>query len=473
MSQVIPATDSPRISMRAIFAPLSLLMLFFVLSFTDRVQANDTLKLTFWVITAGFIAWYVLMLVNMVRNRYESGVTLRISKSHYVQMLMHLSIFVYWGWYWPQVYDQAVLIFAQLVFVNLIDVLLSWTRGRAWVLGFGRFPIIFSTNLFLWFRDDWFYYQFVMVAFGLIAKELFTWMRDGRRVHIFNPSAISLAVASMILILTNMTEISWGPAISNTLDIPPYMYFLIFMTGLVVQYLFNVTLVTLATAITLMVVGAAYFQVTGTYFFVTSDIPIAVFLGLHLLVTDPVTSPKTSLGKILFGVLYALSVMLLFEVLEAFGAPTFFDKLLFVPLLNASIIMLDRLGRRINIDVLSRLFKSFNTYQLNLIHMTLWIVVFFGWYASGHMGISHPGRQYDFWQGACEEGKRKACMNLFQFTELECDKGNPVACAQLGVLYHNGKGVVRNQQKAYKAVNRSCSMGFQPACQRLEEFLPE
>lgn len=104
--------------------------------------------------------------------------------------------------------------------------------------------------------------------------------------------------------------------------------------------------------------------------------------------------------------------------------------------------------------------------------MILWIVVFFGWYASGHMGISHPGRQYDFWQGACEENKRKACMNLFQFTELECDKGNPLACAQLGVLYRNGKGVEPNQQEAYKAVNRSCSMGFQPACQRLKEFLP-
>ena len=91
MSQVFPATASPRISIRAIFAPLSLLVLFLALSFTERVQANDTLKLTFWVITAGFFAWYVLMLVNMVRNRYESGVTLRISKSHYVQMLMHLT----------------------------------------------------------------------------------------------------------------------------------------------------------------------------------------------------------------------------------------------------------------------------------------------------------------------------------------------------------------------------------------------
>lgn len=473
MSQVLSATDSSRLSMRAVLAPLSLLILFFALSLSERVQANEILKLTFWTITAGFAVWYALMLLSMSKNRYTPAITLRIRKSHYVQVMMHSSIFIYWGFYWPQVPEQAVLILAQLVFVTLIDVLLSWTRGQAWVFGFGRIPIIFSTNLFLWFKDDWFYYQFVMVAFGLFAKQMFTWVRDGQRVHIFNPSAISLAVASTILIFTNSTDISWGPAISNTLDAAPYMYVLIFMTGIVVQYLFRVTLVTLATALTLLVVGAIYYQATGVYFFATSDIPIAVFLGLHLLVTDPVTSPKTNLGKILFGIFYALSVMLLFEVLGAFGAPTFYDKLLSVPFLNASIILLDRLGRRIDIKALSNLFKSFNSYQLNLIHMAVWIVIFFSWFLSGHVSKAHPGREYTFWEHACQDDRRGACKNLFEFTRLECEKNNPLACAQLGVLYRNGRGVERDLEKAYAAVRRSCSMGFTPACQRLEEFRPK
>ena len=44
--------------------------------------------------------------------------------------------------------------------------------------------------------------------------------------------------------------------------------------------------------------------VTGVPYFVDSEIPSAVFLGLHLLVTDPSTSPRTPLGRAIFGVLY-------------------------------------------------------------------------------------------------------------------------------------------------------------------------
>jgi hypothetical protein len=65
--------------------------------------------------------------------------------------MCQLSVYAYWGWYWPPVYDFAPLLAAQLVFAYAFDVLLSWTRRGSYVLGFGPFPIIFSTNLFLWF----------------------------------------------------------------------------------------------------------------------------------------------------------------------------------------------------------------------------------------------------------------------------------------------------------------------------------
>ncbi len=67
-----------------------------------------------------------------------------------------------------------------------------------------------------------------------------------------------------------------------------------------------------------------------------------MFLGLHLLVTDPSTSPRTPLGKTVFGVLYGLGVFGLYALLEALGAPTFYDKLLCVPLLNLSVQRIDR-----------------------------------------------------------------------------------------------------------------------------------
>ena len=49
-----------------------------------------------------------------------------------------------------------------------------------------------SMNLFLWFRDDWFYLQFVMVAIIVFGKEFLRWKRDGHVTHIFNPSAFAL-----------------------------------------------------------------------------------------------------------------------------------------------------------------------------------------------------------------------------------------------------------------------------------------
>ena len=53
------------------------------------------------------------------------------------------------------------------------------------MLGFGPFPILFSTNLFLWFRDDWFYLQFLMIGVGFLGKEFVRWQRDGRSWALF------------------------------------------------------------------------------------------------------------------------------------------------------------------------------------------------------------------------------------------------------------------------------------------------
>ena len=454
---------------RLYFIPLALISLFFSLGFSDRVLANDTLRITFFTISGLLLFCYIVMLVFIRIRKSATEIILIVIKPHYVQMLMHLCIFAYWGWYWPQVYDQAILIFAQLVFVHIVDLLFRWSRGEPWILGFGRFPIIFSTNLFLWFRDDWFYYQFLMIAFGIIAKDYFTWVKDGRRTHIFNPSAISLSVVSLLLIITDSTHIGWGLEISNTLNIPPHMYIEIFILGLIVQYLFQVTLVTLATVISLLLLGFIYYQFTGVYFFYTSDIPIAVFLGLHLLVTDPSTSPRTVVGKFIFGFLYGVSVMALFEILEFYGQPTFYDKLLCIPLINLCVIYLDKIGTHFS-GVFSRL--KLSSYRLNLIFMSVWILIFIAWYSSGHVGRSHPGAQSQFWAQVCSQDLRKACKTQHNLTLAECDNGNAYACAKLGDFYKYGTGVSKDELKAYEYVGRACQMGLEKACELRHEYIP-
>ena len=84
-------------------------------------------------------------------------------------------------------------------------------------------------------------------------------------------------------------------------DSPPHIFLEIFLLGLVVQALFSVTLVTLSSAATLYVMNVVFTHSTGLYYFVDTNIPAAVFLGLHLLVTDPATSPRKNFGKIVFG----------------------------------------------------------------------------------------------------------------------------------------------------------------------------
>src|SRR4029077_1452665 len=110
-----------------------------------------------------------------------------------------------------------------------------------------------------------------------------------------------------------------------------------FLIGLPGQLFFGVTTMTMSAVVTAYVFGLVYFAATGIYFFYDSYIPIAVFLGMHLLFNDPSTSPRTELGRIIFGALYGLSTIALYSLLGRAGMPTFYDKLLQVPLLNLSV----------------------------------------------------------------------------------------------------------------------------------------
>ena len=138
-------------------------------------------------------------------------------------------------------YDSAALIAAQLLFAYAFDMLLGWSRRDTYALGFGPFPVVFSINLFLWFKSDWFYLQFLMVALGFAAKELIRWDKEGRSAHIFNPSSFPLAVFSLGLMLTGTSDLTWGRDIASTQFYPPHMYLMLFLIGLPGQFFFGVT----------------------------------------------------------------------------------------------------------------------------------------------------------------------------------------------------------------------------------------
>ena len=145
-----------------------------------------------------------------------------------------------------------------------------------------------------------------------------------------------------------------------------------------------------------------------------SNIPIAVFLGMHLLFTDPSTSPRTELGRIIFGVIYGLSVVGLYLLLGWLGAPTFYDKLLQVPLMNLMIKRIDRVAQSNALAWLNpeRLGARLTPRRRGLAYVSLWVVVFTALSAANGIGDHHPGHTIPFWEKTCHENRANACNNL-------------------------------------------------------------
>jgi len=454
---------------RAFAVPIALTAALLLLSFATRVEQNALVVQSFRGAAAGLLLWQALLFFKSRREPPAPSLVFTGPRAqHYVQALCQGSVFAYWGWHWSPVYDYAWLLVGQLAFAYAFDMLLSWSRRGRYVMGFGPFPIIFSTNLFLWFRDDWFYLQFALVAVGFLGKEFVRWRRDGRQVHIFNPSAFSLGLFSLALIATNTTHLTWGQEIASTLTLAPHIYTFLFGVGLVVMYFFSITPVAAAAAATLFALSALYWAVTGTPYFLDSEIPSAVFLGLHLLVTDPSTSPTTPLGRGIFGVLYGTGVFILYSLLGAIGAPTFYDKLLCVPLLNLSVPWIDRAVRAMGpAAVLTRLRLEGPLGRHNLAHMGAWIVFFAAMTAIGRTDGLHPGDRVPFWQQACAEGRRHACDRLLQVETTYCGDNAGWACNELGRHYIEGAIVAADRTRALAYFSRACEARFQAGCVNL------
>ena len=440
----------------------------------DAVRQNPTLQRSFLGSGAFLLAWNAVVFGLARRNGRMVTLEIALRAQHYVQAGAQLVFLLYWGWYWRPVYDSAFLIAAQLIFAYAFDMLLCWSRRDTYTFGFGPFPVILSINLFLWFVDDWFYLQFLLVALGFAAKELIRWNKGGRRVHIFNPSSLPLAVFSLGLILTGASDLTWGQDIATTQFFPPHVYLVLFLVGLPGQYLFGVTSMTMSAVAATYVFGLLYFAATGVYFFYDSYIPIAVFLGMHLLFTDPSTAPRTEVGRIIFGVLYGLSTVALYALLSRAGVPTFYDKLLHVPVLNLSIQLLDRMAhsRWLRAFDPAALGRSILPRQRHLAFMALWAVVFALMSAVQGVGDRHPGQWVPFWQEACRAGRPHACPYLADMQETFCRNESGWACNEAGILHValalSGEDRRRlDPADAAEAFGQGCDLGFGPACHNL------
>jgi len=454
---------APRSASKSPFwLPLLFIVGFLAFVALPHIQNNPALLNAFLAAAGSLLVWLAVLFLGSSRRRLSFEIQLR--PQHYVQAIAHTSIFVYWSFYWPPIVDAAPLIAAQIVFAYAFDMLLCWSRRETFALGFGPFPIIYSTNLFLRFRDDWFVWQFVMIAVGLLVKEFIKWERGGRRVHIFNPSSFPLALASLLLIITGTTGITWGEGIATQLFLPPHIFLFIFLVSLPGQLKFGVTTMTLSAVLTTYAFSVAYFAYTGTYYFIDDNIPIAVFLGMNLLFTDPSTSPQTELGRIFFGILYGSTVVWLYWLLGSLGVPTFYDKLLQVPIMNLMVRAIDRAVRSPALSWLdpARLGSAWPKMRRNAVYTSAWIVVFGVLTFTQGLGDVHPGHHVPFWIAACGDGRRNGCATLEDIELHYCGIGSGWACNDLGVLMTEGK--VKDNSHASQAFARACGFGNEAGC---------
>lgn len=449
---------------RAMALPLAFTGLLALFALLPSVRQQPALLNSLLGTAALLVVWAVALLLTVQGKRRLWVLEVVLRKQHYLQACAHLSIFAYWGWYWREVYESAHLIAAQLAFAYAFDMLLAWSRRETYTLGFGPFPIIFSTNLFLWFKPDWFYLQFLMIATGFAAKEFIRWQKDGRLVHVFNPSSFPLFLASLALLLTGTTSITWGPEIAFTFDRPPHIHLWIFLIGLTGQFLFGVVTMTLSAVSTVFVFGLVYQGIFGTSYFVDGFIPAAVFLGMHLLFTDPSTSPRSEQGRVIFGILYGLAVVSLYYLLGLFGAPTFYDKLLAVPLLNLLVQFIDRTvasGALRRLDP-ARLAPTLTGRKRNLAYIAVWALVFLA--MSDPLSAYRPRRWVPVWQQACLEDRRNACAVLSRIELRYCNEGSAWACNELGILEMTGRVAPKLRERAFQM---ACARGHQAGCENL------
>lgn len=449
---------------RALRLPLAFSLGLLLFGFVPIVRENAAVLWSVWGAVGVLLIWRAALHVGLRKHPRPLAVDVVLRRPHYLQTLVQGALLTYWGWYWPPVYEYAPLIAAQLVLAYTVDMLLTWSRRERYALGFGPFPIVFSISFFLWFKVEWFYWQFVLVAFAMFAKEMIRWERDGRRTHIFNPSNFPLAVFAVVLIATGTTGLTWGEDIATTLDYPPNIYLVVFLAGLVGQFFFGVTTMTMSAIVTTYLFSEVYFRVTGTYFFFDSHIPIAVFLGMHLLFTDPATSPRTELGRILYGIGYGVSVVALYAALTATGTPTFYDKLLFVPILNLAAKSIDAFARSGALKAIDpgRLAVRWINRPRHLAYMSLWTMFFVAMSIRGGLGDEHPGGDLPFWQQACESGRTNGCRNLATMLARYCRNGSGWACNEIGLLAAAGREGVT--APAPQAFSRSCRLRFEPGC---------
>jgi hypothetical protein len=153
------------------------------------------------------------------------------------------------------------------------------------------------------------------------------------------------------------------------------------------------------------------------------------------------------------------------------GLPTFYDKLLQVPLLNLSAKAIDRFAASPALNFLNpvRLAPALAGRKRYMAYVSLWAGLFLSFNVTNVLNDNHPGQWVPFWQHACDEGRAFACPYLADLEQGLCNQGSPWACNEAGLmqvaLSRSGEDSRRTDPRgAAPSFRRGCVFGLQTAC---------
>ena len=75
------------------------------LALLGRVRDNPAVLLAFAGAALALLVWNVVLAAGVRRHSRSLGLEVVLLKQHYVQACAQGSVLLYWGWYWPQVYE--------------------------------------------------------------------------------------------------------------------------------------------------------------------------------------------------------------------------------------------------------------------------------------------------------------------------------------------------------------------------------
>jgi hypothetical protein len=283
------------------------------------------------------------------------GVGVQFKLTHLLPSLIQTGLLCYWSLYYPGVRAHAPLIVVQIAFAFLFDAALGFLLRRRWEASFAPVPIVLSINLFVQFPAEQIHLSIAIVAIALLSKAFLR--RDGR--HLMNPSAFALTLAGVLSFVYAPLE---SGDVSRQENLPANMPEVVLLLALVVQLRLPLVLISIA-ALTAISTGRIFGFMGYSPFWPPTMIIVA------LVATDPATSPRTPVGRVLYGLFVGVGLSIAGGLLRATGHHDFYGKIMPVPIANLLVPWFDRAGA-----AAPALFEKIFGARRNALHVAGWVL---------------------------------------------------------------------------------------------------